>query len=446
MLVAAIGAAVCGRPGPRDAPSVLLVTIDTCRADRVGIDVGGAPLTPRIDELGRAGVSFPVAIAPSCFTAPSMASLSTGLDPETHGILQWGIDGRGLGLVSLASRFRGAGYSTAFVSGHGELRGIAPLVEGFDFVRDDLDAPAADVTRVALAWAAAVREGGEPFFLWVHYFDPHGPYRPPERSARRALATASPFGAHSYATWWNEVLPRLDRRELDPVLESLYAGEVAEVDRAIGDLVASLDRATGAARLLVALTADHGENLSDHAPHFAHRDVLYDSLIRVPLVLRGPGVERIAVPSAAPVEILRLPPTLLDLAGVAHDAGSFARPSLLREGGERDGLAYSHSGFQTAPHAALRSASAKVVLDLTTGEREAFDLVADPGETRPLLPGSDSRFAALSDALDTVRRALPSRTARPEAERTLTEESRERLEQLGYLKAPAEDFPRPENK
>ena len=429
----------------RDAPStsVLLITIDTCRDDHVGAARGGGSLTPSIDELAAEGRRVRVAVSPSCFTAPAMTSLATGVYPETHGVLQWGIDGASYGRPGLGARFRAAGYATAFVSGHGGLAPILPLTSGFDFVRDLRDEPAPAVTRLAVEWLERTRRDrpNAPVFLWVHYFDPHSPYSPPEPFARSVL------GGEPFERWVKETLPRLAKDERDRALEALYAGEVRAVDRAIGDLLPAVRRVLPRERLVVALTADHGENLSDHEPNYAHHDVLYDSLVRVPLVLAGPGARELPLDSDVPVETLRLAPTLLDLAGIEYAPGEYVQPSLL--GGAGNGFAYCHSGFQDAPHAALRSAAAKVVVDLATGRKEAFDLIADPEERRPLDPEASASFRDLSRGLDELRREMTARAPVADAASALPDDLRSYLESLGYLRraipaaAPAE---RTENK
>jgi arylsulfatase A-like enzyme len=418
------------------------VTIDTCRDDHVGLRSDGSSLTPNLDALGREGRRIPVAVSTSCFTAPAMTSIATGVYPETHGVLQWGIDGAQFQRPGLAARFRGAGYRTAFVSGHGGLGGIVPLLDGFDFVRDVKDAPAPDVTRLALDWLDRNRREApsRPFFLWVHYFDPHSPYSPPEPFAGRVL------GEISFARWSAETLPSLSREERDSALESLYAGEVAEVDRSIGDLLPSVRRAVPAERLVIAVTADHGENLSDHEPNFAHHDALFDSLVRVPFLLFGPGVAELPLRDRVPVEVLRLAPTLLDLCRVDYRPGDFDRPSLVH--GSGDGFAYCHSGLQDFPHAALRSATSKVVIDLSTGNRDGFDLVADPGERRALVVESKEALRSLAGALAELRRVMPMRDPDPRALESLPEELKNWLEELGYVagRATPKAPERPKNK
>lgn len=421
-----LAAAGCEGSAP-DRTSVLLVTIDTCRDDHVGPRAAGPSLTPHLDALAREGRRIPVAVSPSCFTAPAMTSIATGVYPENHGVLQWGIDGAEFGRDGLAARFRREGYRTAFVSGHGGLGAIVPLTAGFEEFRDSKDAPAADVTRHALEWLERARaaDPSSPFFLWVHYFDPHSPYAPPPRSSGGVLRDVT------FERWRAETLPRLPPEEAARALETLYAGEVAEVDRAIGDLLPTVRSSTPSDRLIVAVTADHGENLSDHEPRYAHHDALFDSLVRVPLFLLGPGVWRLPIDERVPVETVRLAPTLLDLARLEYRPGDFDRPSLAK--GPGDGYAYCHSGLQDAPHAALRSPSAKVVLDLNSGQVDAFDLSADPGEVDPRDPASAPAFLELWSGLRYLRRIMPERERNPAADSTLPKELRAWLEQLGYV-------------
>jgi arylsulfatase A-like enzyme len=239
-------------------PSVLLVTIDTLRADHVGVYGAVQAETPRLDALAAAGTRFENAIASTPLTLPSHASLLTGLDPPRHGVRHNGVyrlDGE---IETLAERFRAAGYATGAVTGAVVLARRYGLDQGFQSYDDGtssrrsgaggfLERRAAEVTERALAWLA---QATRPFFLWVHYYDPHHDYRPPQPFAERF--SASP-----------------------------YDGEIAYVDTQLGRLLDGLEPGGSHRETLILVTSDHGESLGEHGES-THAYTLYDAVLRVP--------------------------------------------------------------------------------------------------------------------------------------------------------------------
>src|SRR6185295_19211933 len=257
-----------GSAGP---PDVLLITVDTLRADHLGAYGDAQALTPVIDGLAARGARFAQVIAPAPLTLPSHASIFTATTPFTHGVRDNAGFVLGPALPTLAERFRAAGYSTAaFVSGYPLHRRFG-LARGFDQYDDrltrggDRARPAAverraDETIAAVeTWLGRPAPGPRrPMFLWVHLFDPHAPYEAPEPYRTR-------FG------------------------ERPYDGEVAFVDAQIGALLQRVTQARPDRASVVAVTSDHGEGLGEHGEP-THGLFVYDSTIRVPLVLAGPGV------------------------------------------------------------------------------------------------------------------------------------------------------------
>jgi len=407
---------------------VLLVTVDTLRADRLGAYGHPRPTSPGIDGLFRQGTQYTEAIASACFTAPSMVSLSTALVPLEHGVLTWGNPGGDFHGMTAAERFREIGYRTAFVSGHGALASIVPLVRGFDLVVDEGELDAADLVRRAEAW---VRRGSAPFFLWVHFFEPHAPYDPPPWRGEHLLGDeAGPIAGYLPRPAFRVAVERRlaeDPRSAWTLIPRLYDAEIATVDRQVSRLLERLEVIAGP--LVVAFTADHGENLDDHAPHFDHRNALFDSLVRVPLLLRGPGVptgERVDEPAS----FLSLIPTLLWLASPSDETPDLL-PGIAAPADARAEPIFLDSGLQEDPHKGLRLGERKLTLRLEDGSYRLFDLASDPAERDPVLlpgeegPGADLR-ARLERFLEQNRRADP--LDRPH----LTREERERLRALGY--------------
>jgi choline-sulfatase len=395
------------RPGP--PPNVLLVTIDTLRWDRLGAYGYAAAATPVMDALARRGVRFTTAIAHAPLTAPSHASILTGLLPLGHGVRDSGAFVLPGQPTTLAEAFRGAGYSTAaFVSGF-PLDHRYGFARGFDTYDDHLqrggdarraayvERSAADASRSALAWMKGARR---PWFAWVHYFDPHAPYEPPADLA--AHFAASP-----------------------------YDGEIASVDRELGALLKAADTD---APTLVLVTADHGESLGEHG-EATHGVFVYDATLRVPWIIAGPGVPpgRVSDVVARGIDVL---PTLVDYAGLAVPAGVLGRSLRPAANGQAmaDAPAYAESLFCSlnlgwAELHAMRSARYKLI---EAPRAELYDVAADPGERRDVLHAHAREAEALRGEL---RRALETRP--PDAAHEPDAAARERLRALGYISGTA---------
>ncbi len=290
--VLALASATACAPAAQEQPpasprrsNLLLLTVDTLRPDALGWVSGGHP-TPALDRLAAEGFRFPAAVSPVPLTLPAHISMMSGLVPRRHGVRDNG-QLLGHGPELLAEMLRERGYTTAaFVSGY-PLKGFFGLARGFDHYDDRLSAgegawlerPAPATTAAALAWA---EHAASPWFLWVHYFDPHYPYSPP--------AALAPPG-------WR----------------GSYDGEVAVVDRAVGELRRGLDRLSAGERLTI-FAADHGESLGEHGEG-THGFFIYESTVRVPLVVHFPG--RIAPgESAAGARLVDVAPTVVELLGL----------------------------------------------------------------------------------------------------------------------------------
>jgi len=256
--------AACGsEPAPR--PNVLLVTIDTLRADR---------LTPRgmpvVDALAAGGLRFTAARTAVPLTLPSHATIHTGLLPPQHGVRENGAGTLAASHPTIASLLGRAGYRTAAFIGAFVLDRRFGLAQGFTTYDDQIprdphaterleaERPASAVVDRALAWLnqQPATSGQLPFFLWIHLYDPHAPYTPPAEYAARA---ASP-----------------------------YDGEVMFADAQVGRVLDALRTNGSLARTLVVVAGDHGEGLGDHGER-THGMLLYDSTLRVPLVIAAPG-------------------------------------------------------------------------------------------------------------------------------------------------------------
>jgi arylsulfatase A-like enzyme/Tfp pilus assembly protein PilF len=397
--------------GPRN---VLLVTLDTVRADRLGSYGYAAARTPRLDALARSGARFENAFTVTPLTLPAHASLMTGLFPGEHGVRDNGgfyLEDR---FETLAEKLHASGYRTAGFVGAFVLDRRWGIAQGFDEYFDDFDLGAAatgamdDVQRPgsavvdrALAWLG--RERRRPFFAWVHLYDAHTPYEAPEPYRRMFPATAS--GA--------------------------YDAEVAYVDEQVGRLLDGLADQGVLKDTLIGVVADHGESLGEHGEQ-THGFFLYDATLRVPLILAGPGVPRIDIENSA--RLVDVMPTLLDLLRLpVPDHGTSLRPLLH---GERLRLPVLAETFYPRHHYgwselfALRDDRFKLV---RAPRPELFDVARDPRENDDLATEARERLASLDAALG----ALLARHGgdRAKAPTALDAETEERLRALGYLGA-----------
>jgi arylsulfatase A-like enzyme/Tfp pilus assembly protein PilF len=409
--------AACGRGAPSSTSSpgtpggagrrtsILLVTLDTTRADAIGPDAQGVE-TPAFDALAARGRRFTQAYATVPETLPSHTSMMTGLYPAGHGVHE---NGRRLSDQTplLAERLRGAGYRTAaFVSTFTLARRFG-LARGFDVYDDELPAGAVerssrDTTDAALALLD--RRAGTPLFLWVHYNDPHAPYEPPEPYRSR-------YAGHP------------------------YLGEVATMDAQLGRLVAAFTRDVPEP-LAIAVVADHGEGLGDHGEP-QHGYLLYQSTVHVPLVFVGPGVA--AGTTDTPVSTRRIFFTVLDWAGLgaAHSLRAGDPDPVLAEAMKP----FLEFGWQ--PQSMIVDRTRKAIL---AGKvQEIYDFAADPGETHDL--------QATNILPPAVRTALwdypvPSLAAAAQNAPPLGAEDRQKLATLGYVSGGGtplvrKDAPRP---
>jgi choline-sulfatase len=408
----------CSRGGERN-PNLLLVTIDTVRADHLGCYGDRDAITPFLDRLAGEGVRFDAASSTVPLTLPSHATILSGLLPVHHGLRNNGAGALPAGTGTLATLLAGAAgntarYRTGAFVGAFVLDGRFGLKAGFEVYDDDIprdpkagvsleaERPGREVVDRALAWLAAQPEG-RPFFLWVHLYDAHAPYTPPPAWAARHPGRP-------------------------------YDGEISEVDEQVGRLLAELDRRGASGKTVVAVTADHGEALGEHG-ELTHGLLLYEPTLHVPLILRAPG--RLAPRVVrTPMSLVDLAPTLAGLLGKAF-AGPGVRPrdgrdlapDLLagREPGGAEVYAESQypAIFGWSPLAALRRRDLKYI---SAPKPELYDLGKDPKETTNLLDRS-----AAGPALGFAARLAEIEAGAVAAPRSPADtETRARLASLGY--------------
>ncbi len=393
-----------GRPRVVEGTSVLLVTIDTLRADHVGAYGAKTGATPHLDALAARGTVFDEALASVPLTLPSHASLLSGLEPPHHGLHANGRSIFPADRPTLATLLQGRGYATAaFVAAYVLDRRFG-LGRGFELYDDRIErrATGASVleserpcTVVAAAAEEWITRQHGPFFAWVHFYEPHAPYDPP--SPYREQQAGRP-----------------------------YDGEIAAADACLGRVVAAAEaRARG--RLVVVATGDHGEALGDHG-ELTHGFFVYQSTLRVPLIIAGAGVpvaHRTGL--ARTVDVL---PTILARVAVSAPGGLDGGDLL---GPARGTEAYAETLYpETLGWAGLRALRLAALKYIDAPRPELYDLGADPGETQNLVTtraADADRLRRGLDALRATERAAVSTANDPEIA--------ERLRALGYVAASA---------
>jgi arylsulfatase A-like enzyme len=522
LLLSTLGAC---KPRPDRLPpsNILLITIDTLRADHLSGYGYSRATSPVIDRLGAEGVRFGQAVVQWPKTTPSFTSMFTATYPKDNGIV------RKVGIPipcrfeTLAEVLKRNGYATHAVVANGALasdfffdQGFDTFIETWKLVKpgskplpNDPNQPNAPlppgtpdpngaeaVTRLAMGLLNKLDKGGKPYFLWVHYLDPHYPYSPPppyrDRFQDDALFRATPrkidispdkpdqqmFGIGSHHV--------LDGRDDLPFYVARYDAEIAYTDAQIGRLLDEMKRRKLLGKTLTVLTADHGESLGDHNYYFDHGRFGFDTCLRVPLIFHYPGVLKPRV-DADPVELLNLAPTLLEAAGVDLKDGAWMQgrsltPRLRGQGGQggqapppppsptttaasaasaartpgklvaHPGLAFSEAGWEANNkwQKIVRDGRFKLVFAQTRPEQRwiggegvrftLYDLKNDPHETKNVAD-------QYPDDLKRLQRELSSWAAAPRfpvaidteggtcggGQRPMDEQTRELLHSLGYI-------------
>ena len=440
-LLAATMLLACGSSRTDDAPrNLLLITVDTLRADRLGVYGYEKQTSPRIDAFARESVVFDDAQTQTSWTLGSLASLMTSVEPWTHGAVdhESTLD---RSFTTMAEELSAAGFDTAGIVNHVFLAHRYGLDQGFGHYDEELvqelepshlAVTSERVTEKAQDWLEQRRRGAAAsrWFLWVHYFDPHHVYQPHEGFSER-------FGRSTRS--------------------QLYDGEIAYTDDAIGRLLDTLGALGFADDTVVALVADHGEEFRDHG-HLTHGRTLHREVLHVPLVIRVPGLPPRRVHST--VAMVDLRPSLLEvlgIEGVANEAGRSFVPAMRGRAHESSVVAAQVAVFEGFHAESIQHGRWKLMVDLSgatlhpaRGRDETrvvraqrvggmpvllFDTRADPSERTNLAAAHPDIVAELRRELDeTKRRALAAR-GRYEVSKPLQlgPQALDELRALGYV-------------
>ncbi len=425
--------------GAQTPRPIIVISLDTVRADRLGV-YGGRAQTPTLSALAGEGARFDQAISHFPETCLSHWSMLSGVLPEVHGNVpaHGGSRYSGPTLAEVAQR---SGMSTgAFIGGITLTDASCGLARGFETYDDqfaidptDMRRPADDVTAAAVAWMQA--QSG-PYLAFVHYFDAHFPYTPPAPWDTRYDPdyTGSISGSDADLRPYRDGGRVPAQRDLEHIL-ALYDGELSDLDARIAPVLAAAP-----ADAVVVVTADHGESF-EHDYYFNHRAGLWDGVLHVPLIVRAPGVS----PQVRPEQIglIDVLPTVSALAGLPVDArvqGRSFAAALQGDGGiERERVVAITDPWMPQPQIAARTQDAKVIHQ--EDRTLVYDLTTDPAEEDP----AGDVPAELEDFRDEYRAEVTAlegdQVAAPE-QRLVDDEERQRLEALGYL-APGQPGPPP---
>ena len=411
-LIALSGAGCARQTLDFSGQNLLFITVDTLRADRLGSYGYRDGATPNLDRLAREGLQFEHAYSPVPLTLPSHIAMFTGRYPYATGVRINGMHFLAEDELTLAELFKSEGYATsAFVSAYVLIEKFG-LAQGFDEFEDSLrtmdtifrfysETPADEIYDRFARWLD--RDRAEPFFSWIHLYDPHQPFEPPPPFAERF--------AHD-----------------------LYDGEIAFVDQQVGRILEKLETKGLTENTVIVVTSDHGEAFGEHV-EIGHGLLTYDETMRVPLIIAAP--DRLEADRSIPdrVGLIDLTPTLAELFGLPLPSKHHGRSlvSLLagaRQQGESTLYFESFAGVQEKSWAARQGIIADGFKYLRLPQPELYDLHNDPQESTNLAREQRERTTTMRGELERMLAAEPERA---DSVRELSPEDRRQLEALGYL-------------
>jgi len=424
--------------------NVILITIDALRPDHLGCYGYERNTSPNIDKLAKEGVLFTQAISQSSFTNPALPSLMTSMYPDVHGVRGWGDYINPL-ILTWAQFLNNNGFYTGAICAEDFFVAILGLEGGFDTLSKGIDLTAENITREAVLWLEKNKD--KKFFLWLHYFDPHEPYRPPTH------IKIEPENVRFKDD--DKQVPILNERPSDPdiygglggiaeyaVVEGmrdkgyyilLYDKEIKYVDEQIGILLKNLEELGLDKNTLIIITADHGEALGEHNLYFTHGMFLYDELLKVPLIMVGGFLPKNEIIKAQ-VESIDILPTIMDILRINYNKRGIEGISLLptlysKNKNDKYGESYAFSEFEDKK--SIRSPEWKLIYTSNSEEYELYNLKEDPQELNNLADIEKDQFKLMKEKLEEwVSREKENISS---LTKPLDEETKEKLRSLGYL-------------
>jgi arylsulfatase A-like enzyme len=451
----------------RRRPNLLLISLDTLRADHLGSYGYTRPTSPTLDRFAAEGVRFAQAMSQSPWTTPAHMSLFTSLYPTAHQVnrsvrrtikIMAGKDRQhalAQSVTTLPELLRANGYHTLALTGGATMTGVLGFAQGFDVYREDATKLTRDVGVTLGNWINTF--GRDPFFLFLHTFEVHTPYTrltfaaPLLSDDQRAelLALVRPRPAHEWFDLNNQLMTYLREHGLfrREVTEALYDGGIRAADDFLAGLFTSLQHRGLYDETLIIIFSDHGEELGEHNPEHIygiHGTSMYDLMIRVPLLMRLPGRLRAGTVVEQQIELIDVAPTVLDLLGMAAPRtmqGTSLTPLIDGATGRAKDWALSEATSEGDELKSLRTEDFKYVMagQVRDGNRSGvppvikremlYDLRADPDERQPIV--DRERMTAMRARLEALLRSIPA-GAQPAEQAFLDPDVSERLRALGY--------------
>jgi arylsulfatase A-like enzyme len=432
------GGAVSGRAA--DRPNILLLTIDTIRADATGFGGSTRPTTPFLDSLAAGALVFDNAHSTSSWTVPAVASMMTGLYPVSHGVVHGAVTRNavydqeviGASLPLVAEELKKLGYRTYAVATNAHLAPEMGYGRGFDRYKCIGFTTADSVNRTVLRWKSVIENGRGPWFVWIHYYDPHHPYR-------------------EHRPWFRTFVPDVTRADGPLILSAkaqppkapqrrtkaadrfvvlargLYDAEVRYTDEAIRALFAAMPALDDA---VIVLAGDHGEEFLEHG-NTGHCRNLNGETVRVPLFVRRPdgaGAGR----RPDPVSLVDVPSTLLALAGGRWPLATPGVSLLDPPSADRALIAQLERNREYGLDEAIIGPRWKFIVNRQSKQMQLYDLAADPAEARNLVAHVPDEVAAQRRALEALLESLAPPPAVVE-KRTLSKDVEAQLRGAGYI-------------
>ena len=444
-------AALLSGCGKAKKPNVILVTIDTLRADHLSCYGYERKTSPFIDRIAEMGTLFVNASATSSWTPPSMASIFTGLYPRTHGVRHGFFTGKGEvidqevlsdEIRTLPEMLKEAGYRTFGVSSNGHLAVETGFAQGFDFFAMEWFVHAGAVNRLASEQKNNIT-GEKPYFLWIHYFDPHGPFDAQKPWIDRYCPDKGAIDKLSGITakkLRNRINDFKENPDLINTVTDIYDSEINFCDEHIRRLFKIIP---GARDSLVIITSDHGEEFLEHGS-IGHGQTLYEETVRVPLIIKPPSSEGSPAAFRAllktvdmPVSNLDIVPTVLDLLGLDSGQGKLKERSLvplMRGKAPSASKPFFMELDLTDSWKAVRRGNWKLIDAKRKQDRYfLFDLKEDPGEHQDLFQERPELYKELGSELNRWIKEHPLFSP-PKVNQAISSNRVNKLRSLGYLK------------
>ncbi len=441
--------------GAGSAMNVVLMILDTVRADRLGCYGNSEGITPAIDRFARDGVLFENCYSQAPWTLPAVASIFTSLYPSQHGA--GGHESKfsmlGEGIVSVAELFKTAGRATGAVANVRFITSRFGVTGGFDTVdvvnggRSNRRMRRAErTTDAALGWIDGCAD--KPFFLMVHYYDPHLVYDPPQ-PYRRRFASARDAETKGYVFGTDKDVKAMRSKGKKPSaetvlrLEKLYNGEVAYTDSAVGRFLEGLAERGLEDKTAVVLTADHGEEFLEHGG-FEHGHTLYNELLHVPLVIRRPGHIGAGLPAAGEksparvgqtVRLIDIAPTMCEMGGIEGSKDFMGESMVGMFGGGRfdERVVFGEGNLWGPTRTAFCTGGSKLILQGSGDGVELYDLQTDPAEKKNLARQRPKLCDKMVKGLEEFSALMEARRGQGKSP-ALSQEDMNRLRSLGYVR------------